>query len=131
QRIDFRVGINLGDVVVEDDGDLMGDGVNIAARLEGIATPGGICVSGSAFEQVQGKVAATFVDLGERPLKNIARPVRAFAIAAAGDIAHPASTTTPAPRLSIVVLPFVNLGSDSEQDYFVDGITESLTTDLS
>ena len=135
ERIDFRVGINLGDVVVEDDGDLMGDGVNIAARLEGIAAPGGICVSGSAFEQVQGKVAATFVDLGERPLKNIARPVRAFAIAAAGDIAHEpapaASTTAPAPRLSIVVLPFANLGSDSEQDYFVDGITESLTTDLS
>jgi TolB-like protein/class 3 adenylate cyclase/tetratricopeptide (TPR) repeat protein len=135
QRIDFRVGINLGDVVVEDDGDLMGDGVNIAARLEGIAAPGGICVSGSAFEQVQGKVAATFVDLGERPLKNIARPVRAFAIAAASDIAHaptaPASATAPAPRLSIVVLPFANLGGDSEQDYFVDGITESLTTDLS
>jgi TolB-like protein/tetratricopeptide (TPR) repeat protein len=113
----------------------MGDGVNIAARLEGIAAPGGICVSGSAFEQVQGKVAATFVDLGERLLKNIARPVRAFAIAAASDIARepaaPVSTTAPAPRLSIVVLPFTNLGSDSEQDYFVDGITESLTTDLS
>jgi TolB-like protein len=131
RRIDFRVGIHLGDVVADGD-DLLGDGVNIAARLEGIAETGGIAISEDAWRQVQGKVAADFVDLGEQSLKNIARPVRVYKIAigdAASQGAAPAVHSTP--RLSIVVLPFANIGGDPEQDYFVDGVTESLTTDLS
>jgi TolB-like protein/tetratricopeptide (TPR) repeat protein len=130
KRIEFRVGINLGDVVVEDDGDLMGDGVNVAARLEGIAEPGGICLSSAAYDQVRGKIDITAQDRGEQHLKNIVEPVRIYALSPA----HPTMSvprTTVAPRLSIVVLPFVNLGGNSEQDYFVDAVTESLTTDLS
>jgi TolB-like protein/class 3 adenylate cyclase len=132
-RIQFRVGINIGDVIVGAH-DIFGDDVNIAARLEALAEPGGICLSLSALDQVRGKVNAEFTDLGEQSLKNIARPVRAYALAA-GDGGRPASgratLASPAPRLSIVVLPFVNFGADPEQDYFVDGVTESLTTDLS
>lgn len=135
RRLVFRVGINIGDVIVGAH-DIFGDGVNIAARLEGIAEPGGICVSSSAFDQVRGKVATEFVDLGEQNLKNIPHPVRAYA--AVRDGSGPAAQTDgtaarppAAPHLSIVVLPFVNIGGDSEQDYFVDGVTESLTTDLS
>ncbi|MCK1469068.1 adenylate/guanylate cyclase domain-containing protein (plasmid) [Bradyrhizobium sp. 131] len=130
RRIEFRVGINLGDVVVEDDGDLMGDGVNVAARLEGIAEPGGICLSSAAYDQVRGKLDIAAQDRGQQQLKNIAELVQIYSISAA----HPAAAaphTTVAPRLSIVVLPFVNLNGNSEQDYFVDGVTESLTTDLS
>jgi TolB-like protein/tetratricopeptide (TPR) repeat protein len=130
KRIEFRVGINLGDVVVEDDGDLMGDCVNVAARLEGIAEPGGICLSSAAYDQVRGKIDIAAQDRGEQHLKNIAEPVRIYALSPA----HPAAAaahTAVAPRLSIVVLPFVNLGGNSEQDYFVDGVTENLTTDLS
>ena len=102
-------------------------------RLEGIAEPGGICISSSAYEQVRGKVAVDFTDLGEQTLKNIARPVRAYAV---GLSANDSSNRTrcrlsSAPRLSIVVLPFANIGGDPEQEYFVDGVTESLTTDLS
>jgi len=133
ERILFRVGINIGDVIVGAD-DLFGDGVNIAARLEGIARPGGICLSSSAYEQVYGKIGAEFADLGEQSLKNITRPVRTFAVIPDRSGAA-AQTATPkpllAPRLSIVVLPFVNIGDDAEQEYFVDGVTESLTTDLS
>jgi TolB-like protein len=133
RRIDFRIGIHLGDVVEESDGDLMGDSVNIAARLEGIAEPGGICVSSSAYDQVRGKVAIEFTDLGEQSLKNIARPVRAYAVAenGPGQAASVMPSVTRTPSLSIVVLPFANIGSDPEQEYFVDGVTESLTTDLS
>jgi TolB-like protein/Flp pilus assembly protein TadD len=130
KRIEFRVGINLGDVVVEDDGDLMGDGVNVAARLEGIAEPGGICLSGAAYDQVRGKIDIAAQNRGQQHLKNIAEPVQVYTLSPA----HPAAAaprTAVAPRLSIVVLPFVNLGGNSEQDYFVDGVTESLTTDLS
>jgi TolB-like protein/class 3 adenylate cyclase len=135
KRIAFRVGINIGDVIVEVH-DIFGDGVNIAARLESIAEPGGICLSSSAYDQVRGKVGVEFADLGKQNLKNIARPVRAFAVArdGLGPGAKGSSTTQSAlsaPRLSMVVLPFANLGSDPEQDYFVDGVTESLTTDLS
>jgi TolB-like protein/class 3 adenylate cyclase/Tfp pilus assembly protein PilF len=133
RRIEFRVGIHLGDVVEESDGDLMGDGVNIAARLEGISEPGGICLSRAAHEQVEGKIAEGFVDLGERELKHIARRVRVFALspsprprAERGSV----EKTSP-PHLSIVVLPFANMGGDPEQEYFVDGVTESLTTDFS
>jgi adenylate cyclase len=136
RRIVFRVGIHLGDVVEEGDGDLMGDGVNIAARLEGIAEPGGICLSGAAYEQVRDRLKEGFVDLGERTLKNISRPVRSYALKTDSETLSPASFSPTrnkldAPRLSIVVLPFANLGGDPEQEYFVDGVTESLTTDLS
>jgi TolB-like protein/class 3 adenylate cyclase len=135
QRILFRVGINVGDVIVGTD-DIFGDGVNIAARLEGVAEPGGICLSASAYDQVYGKIGTEFADLGERRLKNIARPIRVYAIVPDGSSAaklnaraEPARVA--APRLSIVVLPFVNIGGDHEQEYFVDGVIESLTTDLS
>ena len=127
RKIEFRVGIHLGDVVEEADGDLMGDGVNIAARIEGIADPGGISLSHAAYEQVRDKVAQNFVDRGEQSLKNIARPIRVYALARAD--ATPGKPGPP--HLSIVVLPFTNIGGDPEQDYFVDGVTESLTTDLS
>ena len=126
----FRIGINLGDILIEGD-DILGDGVNVAARLEGIAEPGGICISSSAYDQVHGKVPVDFTDLGEQPLKNIARPIRAYS-AGLGANAHQAvAPPSSTPRLSIVVLPFANIGGNPEQDYFVDGVTESLTTDLS
>ena len=136
RRIEFRVGIHLGDVVEEADGDLMGDGVNIAARLEGIAEPGGICLSEDVYRQVRDKLKEEFVDLGDHSLKNIARPVRVHAIKADGTgstrAAHSPHQEKPGPpRLSIVVLPFANIGGDPEQEYFVDGVTESLTTDHS
>jgi adenylate cyclase len=129
-RIEFRVGIHLGDVVEESDGDLMG------ARLEGIAAPGGICLSEDAYRQVRDKLKETFVDLGEKALKNIARPVRVHGVTTGpADAAQSLPASKPEnsgpPRHSMVVLPFVNMGGDREQDYFVDGVTESLTTDLS
>jgi len=133
RRILFRIGINVGDILIEGD-DIIGDGVNVAARLEGIAEPGGICISSSAYDQVRGKVAVEFTDLGEQSLKNIARPVRAYAVVRDGLGPHQVvatPTSQSAPRLSIVVLPFANIGGDPEQDYFVDGVTENLTTDLS
>jgi adenylate cyclase len=187
--IEFRVGIHLGDVVEESDGDLMGDGVNIAARLEGIAQPGGICLSEDAYRQVSGRLDMAVADLGPTQLKNIERPIRvyslevgqsaqakpapqtpaaveagsaaperpsilrrwpaiaaalAIALLAAGSYAWHAGFAPrllgasvaedklkTAPRLSIVVLPFENLSGDKEQDYFADGITDDLTTDLS
>jgi adenylate cyclase len=181
KRILYRVGVNLGDVLVEGD-DILGDGVNVAARLEGICESGGVCVSGSAYDHVRGRIAAEFVDLGEQALKNIAQPVRAYALTPT-TIAILKAVTPPstakargwssqwpagaamlaavavlslggyawhsglgphllgptvaedklanAPRLSIVVLPFENLTSDKEQDYFADAITDDLTTDLS
>jgi TolB-like protein/class 3 adenylate cyclase len=131
RRMLFRIGINLGDILIEGD-DILGDGVNIAARLEGIAEPGGICISSSAYEQVRGKVPVEFADLGEQILKNIARPIRAYAVGlSANHIDRLVQPTSSAPHLSLVVLPFANIGGDPEQEYFVDGVTESLTTDLS
>ncbi len=135
KRILYRIGVNLGDVLVEGD-DILGDGVNIAARLEGLCDPGGIFISGAAYDHVRGRIDASFIDLGEKDLKNIARPVRVYAIKPASESATLASSASAATalepsRLSIVVLPFANIGSDPEQDYFVDGVTESLTTDLS
>ena len=132
-RIAFRVGINIGDVIVEPH-DIFGDGVNIAARLESIAEPGGICISSAAYDHVRGKVGVEFADLGEQNLKNIARSVRAYAVVQDGpgpeaQRARPGAFSPP--HLSIIVLPFANLSGDPEQDYFVDGVTESLTTDLS
>ncbi|MGB7973847.1 MAG: adenylate/guanylate cyclase domain-containing protein [Roseiarcus sp.] len=182
KRIEFRVGVHLGDVVEESDGDLMGDGVNVAARLEGIAKPGGICLSEQAYWQVRSRLDLKVSDLGATQLKNIVEPVRIYSLEV-GQPAEakpaPAATTpvkpesaTPAPRpggwllrwpalavlaallllgvaggwgmlgrqpakpaeaahLSIVVLPFTNLSGDPGQDYFADGVTENLTTDLS
>ena len=136
KRIEFRIGIHLGDVVEESDGDLMGDGVNIAARLEGVCGPGAICLSEDAYRQVKGRLDLAVSDLGPTQLKNIAEPIRVYSLRVGVPAqAKPASASAPeksaAPRLSIVVLPFANIGGDSEQDHFVDGVTESLTTDLS
>jgi len=131
QRMLFRIGINLGDILIEGDGDILGDGVNVAARLEGIAEPGGICISSSAYDQVRGKVALDFTDLGERTFKNIARPIRAYAVGLNANTDRVAPPLSSAPHLSLVVLPFANIGGEPEQEYFVDGVTESLTTDLS
>jgi len=139
RRIRFRIGINLGDVIVEED-DIFGDGVNVAARLEALAEPGGICISRTVRDQIRDKLAYAFEDLGEQNVKNIARPVRVYALRpeAIADLPAPTAPPTPpilqptvAPRLSIVVLPFANLSNDPEQQYFADGITEDLTTDLS
>ena len=173
RRIEFRVGIHLGDVVQESDGDLMGDGVNIAARLEGVAKPGAICLSEDAYRQVKSRLDLAVSDLGPIKLKNIAEPVQVyslevgkplqakqtkltvpkqhsvFVLLGAGVVAlfvvalgawsflgptRSAVATSNAPEtahLSIVVLPFTNLSGDPSQDYFADGITENLTTDLS
>jgi TolB-like protein/class 3 adenylate cyclase/Flp pilus assembly protein TadD len=135
KRIVYRIGVNLGDVLIEGD-DILGEGVNIAARLEGICNPGGVLISSTAYEHVRGKIDADFVDLGEKALKNIARPVRVYAIGLSRENseaarASPTSEKSGPPRLSMVVLPFTNIGGGPEQDYFVDGVTESLTTDLS
>src|SRR5450631_2612101 len=130
RRMLFRIGINLGDILIEGD-DILGDGVNVAARLEGIAEPGGICISSSAYDQVRGKVPVDFTDLGEQTLKNIARPIRAYVVGLNANADRAVAAPSSAPRLSIMVLPFANIGGDPEQEYFVDGVTESLTTDLS
>jgi adenylate cyclase len=177
RRIKFRIGIHLGDIVEEADGDLMGDGVNVAARLEGICEPGGVCLSEDAYRQVKSRLELQVADLGPQSLKNIAEPVRAYLLRhgapATQKLPQPAATTrgvwarwpvlaavlalallaagafvwragyaprfmaastddklANAPRLSVVVLPFENLSGDKEQDYFADGITEDLTTDL-
>jgi len=130
RRMLFRIGINLGDILIEGD-DILGDGVNIAARLESIAEPGGICISSSAYDQVRGKVPVEFTDLGQQPLKNIARPIHAYAVGLSANAQQFAPLSSAAPHLSIVVLPLANIGGDPEQEYFVDGVTESLTTDLS
>jgi adenylate cyclase len=175
KRIVYRIGVNLCDVLIEGD-DILGDGVNIAARLEGICEPGGVLISGSAYDHVRGRIDAHFVDLGEKALKNISRPVRAYAVEI-GAPANPAtaksgkpiapkrpaalallvaglvalvviaavsgyrlygnrtalvaSNPSAAAHLSIVVLPFTNLSNDPAQDYFADGVTDNLTTDLS
>ena len=171
RRIEFRVGIHLGDVVEESDGDLMGDGVNIAARLEGIAEPGGICLSEDAYRQVRGRLDPAVADLGQIQLRNIAEPIRVYSLGVgvavqaqpktAVQAAAPKKRSALAPlaaaaawliligggawwvlagegsdppgaaRLSIVVLPFANLSNDPAQDYFADGVTENLTTELS
>ena len=176
RRIEFRVGIHLGDVVEESDGDLMGDGVNIAARLEGISEPGAICLSEDAYRQVKGRLDLEVTDLGPTQLKNIAEPIRVYSLEVGAAPRRSRRTgAKPAPKargrcaarrgiavllyliaaerlvlpgrqpisaicdkrrvkpahLSIVVLPFANLSGDPGQDYFADGITENLTTDLS
>jgi adenylate cyclase len=172
RRIEFRIGVHLGDVVEESDGDLMGDGVNIAARLEGIAAPGAICLSEDAYRQVKGRLDLAVTDLGSTQLKNIAEPIRAYSLQVGVPAqAKPIKNTVPRPllvplavaiaaliiiaggawylvganriaiiglnaparpaHLSLVVLPFTNLSGDPAQDYYADGITENLTTELS
>jgi adenylate cyclase len=131
RHIVLRVGVNLGDVMVEG-GDLYGDGINVAARLEGVAEPGGVLVSKSVHDQVRGKVSLAFDDLGEQKLKNMDEPVRVYRARSVGEAittARPASV--PSDKPSIVVLPFTNLSGDPEQQYFSDGITEDIITELS
>ena len=132
QRIEFRIGINLGDVIVED-GDIFGDGVNVAARLEGIAEPGAVYISRTVRDFVGSTPEIVLEDLGERELKNIARPVQVFRIAASTQVAGAPPSAAPAVphRPSVAVLPFTNMSGDPEQEYFSDGITEDLITDLS
>jgi adenylate cyclase len=136
KRIDFRIGINVGDVVVED-GDIFGDGVNIAARLEGLAHPGGICVSARVQEDAAGRLDLAFDDLGEQSLKNIARPVRVYRVRPTLDANAMAQPVEATPGLSlpnkpsIAVLPFVNMSGDPEQEYFADGMVEEIITALS
>jgi adenylate cyclase len=137
ERIEFRIGIHQGDIVIES-GDILGDGVNVAARLEGLAEPGGICVSARVQEDVAGKLDVTFDDLGEQSLKNIARPIRVFRIrlrVAVDPSSSIATGNTPAWGLpdkpSIAVLPFTNMSNDPEQEYFGDGIAEDIITALS
>src|SRR5262249_48613018 len=135
----FRIGLHVGDIIVQGD-DIYGDGVNVAARLEALAEPGGICISRMVRDQIRDKLAYVFEDLGEQQVKKIARAMRGHALRS-GTVAAllvptvqaalPISQPAVAPRLSIVVLPFTNLSDDREQQYFADGITEDLTTDLS
>jgi adenylate cyclase len=125
RRMEWRIGVHLGDVLPDGD-DILGDGVNVAARLESIAEPGGICISDDAFRQVRGKLQTEFVDGGEQALKNIARPVRVYRMKLD-------STRTKAPlqlphKPSLAVLPFQNMTGDAEQEYFVDGMVEEITT---
>ena len=133
ERIDFRVGINLGDIIVEGD-DIYGDGVNVAARIEGLASPGGICISRTARDQVRDKLDVVLEDLGEVEVKNIPRPVRIFRVpveSAATKIASENELLTLPDKPSIAVLPFENMSGDPEQEYFSDGIAEDIITDLS
>jgi adenylate cyclase len=144
RRIEFRVGIHLGDVVEESDGDLMGDGVNIAARLEGVAKPGTICLSEDAYRQVRARLDLGVTDLGLTQLKNIAEPIRVYSLqvgipaeAKVATPAPPAAPEKPSPQLalpdkpSIAVLPFQNMSGDPEQEYFADGMVEDIITGLS
>jgi adenylate cyclase len=130
RRMLFRIGINHGDVLIEND-DILGDGVNIAARLEGIAEPGGICISESSYQQVRDKLDIQVVDMGEQHLKNIPRQVRVYRLQAQGIAAKVAPSSTLPDKPSIVVLPFQNMSGDTEQDYFADGVVEEITTALS
>jgi TolB-like protein len=130
QKITLRIGINLGDVIV-DSGDLYGDGVNVAARLEAMAEPGGICISDDAHRQVRDKLDIAFEDAGEHHLKNIARPLRIFLVRFGTGSPAPQPSLTVPDKPSIAVLPFQNMSGDSEQEYFADGIVEDITTALS
>jgi len=132
QRIEFRIGIHQGDIIVED-GDIFGDGVNLAARLEGLAEPGGICVSARVRSDATGKVDVAFDDLGDQQVKNIARPVHVFSIRlGSGAVSAPAPPPLALPgKPSIAVLPFQNMSGDAEQEYFADGMVEEIITALS
>ena len=133
RRIQFRIGINLGDIIF-DEGDIYGDGVNVAARLEQLADVGGVCVTQAVYEQVNDRLEVRFEDLGEKALKNISRPVRVWravieeaAVPAAGNGAARRAVVKP----SIAVLPFANMSGDADQEFFVDGLTEDILTELS
>ncbi len=126
-RVEFRVGIHQGDIVVED-GDIFGDGVNIAARLEGLAEPAGICVSARVQEDAAGKIDLAFEDIGEQVLKNIARPVRVYRVVVGSKLAQASSGLALPDKPSLAVLPFQNLSGDPGQEYFVDGIVEEMIT---
>jgi adenylate cyclase len=130
RRIEFRVGINVGDIII-DGGDIYGDGVNVAARLEGLAEPGGICVSGRVQEDARGKLDIAFEDAGEQQLKNIAWPVRVYRVRFSGEAAQSRPALALPDKPSIAVLPFTNMSGDHEQDYFADGTTEDIITGLS
>jgi len=134
RRIELRIGINVGDIVVED-GDIFGDGVNVAARLEGLGEPGGICVSTRVQEDAAGKLDLVFEDIGEQQLKNIARPVRVYRVRGPNAAKDPSASVPPALSLldkpSISVLPFANMSGDPEQEYFADGMVEEIITALS
>ena len=137
RRIEFRIGINLGDIIFED-GDVFGDGVNIASRVEQLADVGGICLTSAVHNQVDGRVDAAFEDLGEKPLKNITRPVRVYRVLFGPDgraegrsAMDGGATRTAVVKPSIAVLPFANMSGDAEQDFFADGLTEDILTELS
>jgi adenylate cyclase len=139
RRLDLRIGINVGDVIVEDDGDIYGDGVNVAARIEGLADPGGICISRTVRDQIRDKLPYQLEDRGEHQVKNIARPVRVFAVtvgsAATSSRWRPEGVLNDGIALpdkpSIAILPFANIGNDPEQEFFADGLTEDIITALS
>jgi adenylate cyclase len=133
RRIEFRMGINVGDIIIED-GDIFGDAVNIAARLEALAEPGGICLSAAAHEQVRDRLDLAFGDLGEQQIKNTTRPVRTYGVAlgASSRAALPVAAPLPLPdKPSLAVLPFQNMSGDPEQEYFADGMVEEIITALS
>ena len=125
------MGINLGDIIIEPDGDIYGEGVNVAARLEQMADPGGVCISGSVHEHVEGKVPVLFESRGEQQVKNIARPVRVFALSGASQGKSDAKPLPLPDKPSIAVLPFTNMSGDPEQEYFADGVVEDIITGLS
>jgi adenylate cyclase len=133
-RLQYRIGVNLGDIIADDD-DIYGDGVNVAARLEGLAEPGGVCLSGDAFRQVKGKIDANFEDQGEQQVKNVVDPVRLYRLVDDSSLAIAKTLATKTQTLSdkpsIAVLPFGNMSGDPEQEYFADGITEDIVTELS
>jgi adenylate cyclase len=129
-RIEFRIGIHQGDIVVED-GDIFGDGVNVAARLEGLAEAGGICISARVQEDSTGKLDLAFEDIGEQALKNIARPLRVYRVRSGTATPQPAAALPLPDKPSIAVLPFANMSGDPEQEYFVDGMVEEIITALS
>ena len=132
--LQLRIGINLGDIIIEEDGDVYGEGVNVAARLEALCDPGGVLISGKVFDEIEGKIDRTFESRGEQTVKNIKKPIRAYAVKATHPISAGAESTKHLPlpdKPSIAVLPFTNMSGDPEQEYFADGMTEDIITGLS